>query len=111
MVNETSAARLGLRGAQAALLDHIEGQGGMIHQSADEIGKAIGYSIAAASQALHRLRGQRLIWIDGYRQVRSPGRPVAVYRLNAPVIAVLLGDETGTLGHELAEALAEESQG
>ena len=104
MTNETIAARLGLRGAQAAVLDHIEAQGGRLHQTAGDIGKAIGFSMASANQALHRLRGQHLIRIDGYRQVRSPGKPVAVYRLNAPVIAALLGEETGAPGHDPTEA-------
>ena len=109
MGEETISARLGLQGAPAAVLDHIEAQGGRLHQAADDIGKAVGFSMTAASQALHRLRGQRLIWIDGYRQTRGLGQPVPVYRLNAPVIAVLLSEETGALGQELAEAYAEES--
>ena len=109
MSEKTIAAQLGLRGAQAAVLDHIEGQGGTVHQSAHNIGKAIGYSMASANQALHRLRGQRLIWIDGYKRLSRLGQPVPVYRLNEPVITVLLNEQSGALGWKLAQAYAEES--
>lgn len=110
MGQETIAARLGLQGAQAALLDHFEAQGGLLHKGIGDIGKATGFSVSAVSQALQRLRGKRLIWIDGYQQIGGRGKPIPVYRLNDTVIAVLLSDETGALGQELAEAYAEEGR-
>lgn len=110
MCKATIAARLGLGGAQAAVLDHIEARGGMSHQTAADIGKAIGFSMAAANQALHRLRGLRLIWVDGYKQKNGIGKPIPVYRLNEPVIRVLLNEQSGMLGQELAEAYADEGR-
>ena len=67
------------------------------------------FGLASANQALHRLRGQRLIWIDGYKQLSGLGQPVPAYRLNEPVITVLLNEQSGALGWELAQAYAEES--
>jgi len=106
----TLAAQLGLRGAQAAVLDHIEARGGRLHQTLEGIERDIGFSKGSISQALQRLRGQRLVWIEGFRQIRGMGRAVAVYRLNVPVIEVLLDKETGRLGRDLAEAYADEGR-
>ena len=78
----TLAAQLGLRGAQAAVLEHIEARGGRLHQTLEDMERDIGFSKGAISQALHRLRGRHLVWIEAFGQIRGFGRAVAVYRLN-----------------------------
>lgn len=95
---------------QAAALDHIEARGGRLHQTLESIGRDIGFGKGSISLALQRLRGRHLVWIDGFNQIGDMGRAVAMYRLNEPVIEVLLDKETGTLGRELAEAYADEAR-